>query len=158
MRQRKEGTYYDKNRESILEYCRGRKDAMKANKRRFREKACEEFLAGDHSRIQKLMWERAKSRAERDGVPFDIVPEDIIIPEYCPIFSNMRLVPGNDGYTKNCAPSLDKIIPELGYVKGNIWVISSFANAMKNSATLEQLHIFAEKIKLLPQFQINAGR
>jgi hypothetical protein len=37
------------------------------------------------------------------------------------------------------AASLDRIVPELGYVKGNIAVISNRANSLKSNATLEEL-------------------
>ena len=36
------------------------------------------------------------------------------------------------------SPSLDRIVPELGYVKGNIRVISNRANHLKSDATLEE--------------------
>ena len=37
------------------------------------------------------------------------------------------------------SPSLDKVIPSLGYVKGNIWVISYRANTIKNNCTFEEI-------------------
>ena len=37
------------------------------------------------------------------------------------------------------SPSLDKIIPSLGYVKDNIWVISYRANTIKNNCTFEEI-------------------
>lgn len=41
------------------------------------------------------------------------------------------------------SPSIDKVIPELGYVRGNVWVISNKANRIKNNATLEELKLFS---------------
>ena len=40
--------------------------------------------------------------------------------------------------TRN-SPSLDRIRLELGYVKGNVRVISGRANLLKNDATIEEL-------------------
>jgi hypothetical protein len=42
---------------------------------------------------------------------------------------------------------LDKIIPELGYVKGNVRIISTLANTMKSNATKDQLLTFAKNIE-----------
>ena len=49
---------------------------------------------------------------------------------------------GNYEYT----PSLDRIDPTKGYIKGNVWVITKRANTMKNSATREELLKFADNI------------
>ena len=45
--------------------------------------------------------------------------------------------------------SLDKIIPEKGYIKGNIQVISRLANLMKQNATFQQLLQFRDWINIL---------
>lgn len=37
------------------------------------------------------------------------------------------------------SPSLDRVIPELGYVPGNVIVISWRANNLKRDATIEEL-------------------
>lgn len=45
--------------------------------------------------------------------------------------------------------SLDKIIPEKGYVKGNVQIISNLANRMKSSATQEQILTFSKNAALI---------
>lgn len=84
-----------------------------------------------------VMWCAAKSRAKRADVPFSIKLEDIIIPEFCPVLG-VRL---EEGTLQNHAnsPSLDRLDPSLGYVQGNIWVISHRANLIKNDASLDEL-------------------
>lgn len=89
-------------------------------------------------------WRSAKIRAEKLGIPFDIEIKDIEIPEYCPILG-IKLQPGNTK-SKESSPSLDRKVPEKGYTKDNIWVISNKANTMKNNASKEELISFARWI------------
>jgi len=79
----------------------------------------------------------AKQRARRGGLPFDIDVTDIAMPERCPLLG-IRLVPFG-GRRTNATPSLDRIDPSAGYVKGNVWVISWRANRLKNDATFQEL-------------------
>jgi hypothetical protein len=65
-----------------------------------------------------------------------------IAPEKCPCFEVPFVERGN-GFSP-WSPSIDKIDPTLGYVKGNIQVISMLANCMKRDATKEQLIKFSE--------------
>jgi hypothetical protein len=85
-----------------------------------------------------VMLRAAKHRAKRDNVPFTLTQSDITVPTHCPILGIELAVSHSKGGTDN-SPSLDKINPELGYVPGNVQVISQLANVMKNSATLEQI-------------------
>lgn len=64
-----------------------------------------------------------------------------IAPEKCPVFGETLTKGTKDMHI--WSPSVDKIIPEKGYVRGNIQVISWFANAMKRDATPKQLVKFA---------------
>jgi hypothetical protein len=77
----------------------------------------------------------AKYRAKREGVPFDLVAIDIIsaapIDGLCPVFS-LPLVWCDRKNPMNA--ELDRTIPELGYVRGNISIISQRANSMKSNA------------------------
>ena len=83
------------------------------------------------------LWRKAQVRARESGRPFTIVAEDVIIPTHCPILG-IPLEKGV-GHSSSNSPSLDALIPELGYVPGNINVISHKANTMKSNATLEEL-------------------
>ncbi len=94
---------------------------------------------------EKLMVKGAKLRAKKKGIPFDLAPEDIIIPEYCP-YLEIKLKYG-EGAPIDSSPSLDRIAPELGYVKGNIQILSKLANQIKTNATPEQVMMVALKMK-----------
>lgn len=45
----------------------------------------------------------------------------------------------SEGRMADNSPSLDRFKPELGYVKGNIHVISTRANRIKNDATYNEI-------------------
>jgi hypothetical protein len=81
-----------------------------------------------------------KQSALNRGFEFSITKGDLTLPEYCPILGikldYMKSIQGPD------SPSLDRIDSTLGYIPGNVWVISHKANAMKNSATIEELRLF----------------
>ena len=84
------------------------------------------------------LWRRAKFRAARDGVEFSIAVSDIKVPESCPVLG-LRFEFGVKGRSLPESPSLDRIRPERGYVKGNICVISRLANSIKQDATAKQV-------------------
>ena len=96
----------------------------------------------------EIMYKAALQRARRDKIPFDIDIEYLksIKTDRCPIF-DMELSWGKIGEghtnTKN-APSLDKIKPEYGYVKGNVCIISNLANKIKQDVGYKELYKIAD--------------
>ena len=91
------------------------------------------------------MLSQAKKRAKTVGVPFTLTAADISIPKFCPVFCKPLIRASTKGPSP-WSPSLDKIIPSLGYVPGNVRVLSHKANLMKNDATPEELRAFADWI------------
>lgn len=92
---------------------------------------------------QTYLLKAARDRAFKKGLEFNLTKEDIVIPDYCPILK-VKLVSDTE-----YAASIDRINPLLGYVKGNIQIISNKANMMKSNATLSELKLFAEWISQL---------
>lgn len=91
----------------------------------------------------KVMLERARRRATRDDIVFNLDEEYVasITPELCPVFgTSLSLAEGAAGPN---SPSLDREDPNKGYVRGNVQVISNKANMMKQNATSEELVAFA---------------
>lgn len=82
-----------------------------------------------------------KERASKRGLPFTISKSDIKVPQLCPVLG-VALCRSKRGFDQNAA-SIDRIVPELGYTKENIQVISMRANTMKNNAPPELLFKFA---------------
>jgi hypothetical protein len=80
----------------------------------------------------------SRTRAARKGLPHDITLDDIPSPTHCPVFG-IPLDWGSRSSVVDASPSLDRVVNELGYVKGNVQVISSLANRMKQGATSKQI-------------------
>jgi hypothetical protein len=97
----------------------------------------------------KRMLSAAKSRAKEKGLMFNIHYEDIQIPNLCPILK-IPLIPSTEGMTDN-SPSLDRLIPYLGYTKGNVKVISMKANRIKQDATSAELRAVANFVEQIEQ-------
>ena len=97
-----------------------------------------------------------RSSAKKAGVPFNLTLDDFNIPKTCPILG-IELVK-NKLSAKDNSPSIDRIIPDIGYVKGNIQIISFLANKMKNSADFEQLRSFAKWVLInIPKKELNGN-
>lgn len=96
------------------------------------------------TRTEHWLHLRAKARAKDAMIPFNIEVSDITIPTHCPILGIELYRNAGENRPGPNSPSLDKIDSSLGYIKGNIHVISYKANRMKNNASLEELKRFAE--------------
>lgn len=91
--------------------------------------------------LKQTLYRHAKRRALQKGLEFNIELKDIHIPRKCPILKVPLIC------STRYSPSIDRIYPNKGYVKGNIAVISTLANSMKANATPNELLIFAKNIK-----------
>jgi hypothetical protein len=85
-----------------------------------------------------------KNKAQVQGIPFDFTIDDLApFPLTCPVLG----IPldyfkkGSGG--SNHSPSIDRLVPDEGYVRGNVRIISQKANRLKQDATV------SEQIKIL---------
>ena len=96
----------------------------------------------------------AKARAKQRGIPFNITVNDVEWPSYCPALGielDYSLGIKGSGGAFN-SPSLDRIIPSKGYIKGNVIVVSNLANRIKTDATIDQIERVASYYRqLIPQ-------
>jgi len=87
------------------------------------------------------LWAGAKARADKKGLPFTIEPTDVydLIAdlEVCPVLG-IPLCWTNDKM-KDDSPTLDRMVPSLGYVVGNLAVISQKANRIKSDAVSDEV-------------------
>jgi hypothetical protein len=91
------------------------------------------------------LWYAAKFRAKGKGLPFDLDPDDIVIPAVCPVLG----IPIRVGVGVRFAnsPSLDEFALGGGYVKSNVRVISWRANRLKSDMTLEEAQNLVEYLQ-----------
>jgi len=95
----------------------------------------------------------ARRRAKKKNLPFDIDQDYLrsIVPSFCPVLGislewSARRAPKNQSTPLPNSPSLDRIDPERGYVKGNAWIISHRANTIKSDATHEELKLVTKAV------------
>lgn len=97
---------------------------------------------------QLRMFTRVKSRAKKNNILFNLEIDDIVIPEFCSILGiKLHTEGGRERKNYDDSYSLDRIIPKLGYVKGNIRVISSRANLLKSNAEIWELEAVINDLK-----------
>lgn len=87
--------------------------------------------------IEKTLLSAAKKRAAIQECEFNIDLDDIKIPKFCPLLG-IEIIRSDIKVSPN-SPSLDKINPDLGYIKNNIHIISRRANTIKNNATINEI-------------------
>jgi hypothetical protein len=89
----------------------------------------------------RYMWRGLKDRSMRLGRPFSLTYEQakalLETTPVCPVLG--MLLVRNTGKAQDNSPSFDCFIPELGYVPGNVAVISWRANKIKHNATVDEL-------------------
>lgn len=90
---------------------------------------------GKSDTLEYRIYTSAKARAKKRSLDFNIELDDIIIPDYCPVFKikiDKRLFKNSNKKPLDNSPALDRIDSSRGYLKGNIAVISYIANSIKN--------------------------
>lgn len=96
--------------------------------------------------VEYHMFNAAKRHSKEKNLKFDLTLEDIKVPKTCPILG-IPLVRGQGNRSYN-SPSLDRKIPNKGYTKDNIWVISWRANMVKKDSTVDELKLLVVNLRL----------
>jgi hypothetical protein len=101
----------------------------------------------------KTLWliENARARAKEKNVPFSIKAKDLVAPDYCPVFGTPLIYTRSrhidrSRLPRENLPSIDRTIPELGYIPGNVAIISLHANTIKSMGTAEEHRAIASYI------------
>jgi len=116
--------YYQKNKERIKEYNRNRNKPTPEMYRFFSNKAS-----------------KLKTKSRENKIPYDLDGKYLqsIYPEdgKCPAL-NIEMKAGSDSDWR-LSPSVDRIDPSGGYIRGNVIWISWLANCIKSSARPKQI-------------------
>jgi hypothetical protein len=99
----------------------------------------------DDFNIQRYLLRYARKRAKAKGLECTIRPDDINLVDRCPILE-LPLVK-NRGQFQDNSYSLDRIDSALGYVPGNVRVISWKANSVKGALSLVQVENLLKYMK-----------
>lgn len=109
------------------------RDPVRGEKlRAYRRLRAKRLAANEQAWIKRRL-NSLRKRARDNDLPFDIRSEDFKIPSVCPV-TGLPFVLGL-GIWHPQTPSFDKKIPELGYVRGNVFIISWLANRLKGECT-----------------------
>lgn len=88
-----------------------------------------------------------RCRAKTNNLAFNLTKEDLVIPEVCPVLN----IPIHQSWgsvdvdaNKDNCPSVDRVIPSLGYVKHNVRIISARANRIKTDSIPEEIKLVYE--------------
>lgn len=96
--------------------------------------------------IESKIYYRAKTRSNFKQIDFDIEISDIVVPTHCPVLG-LKLSHNNAVGGSHDSPSLDRINPKKGYVKGNIRVISMRANVLKSNGSLDEMRLIVQDLE-----------
>ena len=102
------------------------------------------YLGSKRGHLTRFL-SKTKERAAAQNLPHDIDLEylESIAGLHCPVFGT-PFVWGQGNGKHPYRPSVDRIIPELGYVKGNVVFISLKANTIKQDVTEKELYAVAD--------------
>lgn len=92
--------------------------------------------------LERSMWSSAKCRAKAAGLDLTIAVEHVVIPTHCP-YLGIALTKVFQKGEQDTSPSLDRKDNRLGYVPGNIEVISHRANRAKNNLNPKEAVLIA---------------
>jgi hypothetical protein len=105
----------------------------------------------------QAMYENARERFDnkrRDCLshskPFTIQFSELVFPTHCPILG-LKLDYWAENYRDDAYPSFDRTNPALGYVTGNVQIVSWRANRIKNDGSASEHRQIADYLDKLSE-------
>jgi len=124
--------YYLENAERLKEkqrtYGQDHKETVK--ERKLQERICNPA---------KYMLRTKRNECKKFGVEFTLEMSDLLpLPEICPVLGIKLNYVVLSGRPENNSPSIDRLNNAIGYLHGNVRVISNRANRLKSDGTAEE--------------------
>jgi hypothetical protein len=133
--------YYQKNKERVKEYRQKNKKRIAAYYKKYRQKNNRSKPTPDMYRFFGNKASKLKAKSRENKIPYDLDGKYLqsIYPKdgKCPALNiEMKAGFGSDW---RLSPSVDRIDPSGGYIRGNVIWISWLANCIKSSAMPDQI-------------------
>ena len=125
------------------------KARRKAKYAKNKHKVRHELETNREVRLRHLYYS-AKCGARARGLEFDILFDEIVWPETCPVLGIPLSYDIKWGKRRPDSPSLDRTDNDRGYVSGNVVVMSWRANEIKRNSTVDE-------VKKLLSYLVKAG-
>jgi hypothetical protein len=144
------------NKKKYLKNCESIKQKQKEKWWSNVEESRKKLKAYSDNNIQTVMLQSIKGRCNKEKIEFNLELNYLksIWPanNLCPVFG-CEMKRNRRGQSRDFSPSVDRIVPEKGYVPGNVVIVSLKANRMKNNGTVEDLkkvlHFYESQINFL---------
>lgn len=137
--------YHANKRATDPEYLRSRSEYNKANAAYFNKKATQY----NSERPFACAFRRLRMRAKQLGLAFDLSEEYLtnIWTGKCAVFDTPLCVPYSTKHQDPNKAAIDRIVPELGYVRDNVKWVSNKATIIKSFGTVDDHEAVVAYIK-----------
>lgn len=134
----REDTAKERAVQSTLEWRKRNQKAVKEYSEKWRR---------TNNGIVSRLLSAARKRAHETNKEFSITTDDVFVPELCPLLC-IPIIVGRGKQGPN-SPTIDRIDSVLGYVPGNVWIVSQKANRIKSDASPEEIMLLARNLSVL---------
>ena len=109
---------------------------------------CKYECNNKHRNPYKTVFQNARARVLRGGGTWELDFDTFDFPEYCPYLGYKLNYSYGKGKIQHNSPSFDQINAGMGYIKGNVEIVSNRANSMKNDASVDDQIEMAKAVLL----------
>ena len=120
-------------------------DKAKKDGRSYECKECQKRRQYTYRNWAGRLCDYARRRARKKNLPFDLTPAYLrtLYVKHCPALGMELFYGAGKGELRGLDnASLDRILPDLGYVRGNVQIISFQANVLKGRLNPRQMIFF----------------